>query len=49
VKDSIDDRLDEFLALGVGPGLKYMDCKWESRGAIGKGPCTEPTSGDTRS
>ncbi|KAI0538565.1 hypothetical protein GGR58DRAFT_512988 [Xylaria digitata] len=41
VKDSIDDRLEEFMALRRGAGLKYMDCKWESRSNKGEGPCTE--------
>ncbi|KAI8235446.1 Killer toxin subunits alpha/beta [Colletotrichum sp. SAR 10_96] len=41
VKDSIDDRLEEFLKIGTGEGLKYMDCEWSSKGNSGEGPCTE--------
>ncbi|KAH7128640.1 hypothetical protein B0J11DRAFT_431313 [Dendryphion nanum] len=41
VKDAINDRLDVFLGLINGDGLKYMDCKWETRKVKGEGPCTE--------
>ncbi|KAI8303228.1 Killer toxin subunits alpha/beta [Colletotrichum sp. SAR11_59] len=41
VKDSIDERLEEFLKIGTGEGLKYMDCEWSSKGNSGEGPCTE--------
>lgn len=41
MKDSIDERLEEFLKIGTGEGLKYMDCEWSSKGNSGEGPCTE--------
>ncbi|XWW93847.1 hypothetical protein V2A60_001786 [Cordyceps javanica] len=41
VKDAIDSRLDEFLAIGRGKGLHFMDCEWETRRNKGSGPCTE--------
>ncbi|KAI1368185.1 hypothetical protein F5Y08DRAFT_347581 [Xylaria arbuscula] len=41
LKDSIDDRLEEFMAIKRGTGLKFMDCKWESPSNSGEGPCTE--------
>ncbi|KZL68189.1 killer toxin alpha beta [Colletotrichum incanum] len=43
VKDAIDAQLDEFLAIGRGKGLKYMDCTWETRKNKGSGPCEEAT------
>ncbi|KAH7179066.1 uncharacterized protein B0J16DRAFT_273248 [Fusarium flagelliforme] len=41
VKDTMDDRIEDFMSLGKGKGLKYMDCEWTSPGNSGKGPCTE--------
>ncbi|KAF4505245.1 hypothetical protein G6O67_007215 [Ophiocordyceps sinensis] len=41
VKDLVDERLDEFMAIGRGEGLKYMDCKWDTWQNNGQGPCTE--------
>uniref|UniRef100_A0A0P0BVC1 chitinase n=1 Tax=Hypocrella siamensis TaxID=696354 RepID=A0A0P0BVC1_9HYPO len=41
VKDAIDPRLEEFMAIGRGEGLKYMDCKWWTEKNEGEGPCTE--------
>ncbi|GKU05305.1 unnamed protein product [Fusarium langsethiae] len=41
VKDSIDDRIEEFLAPGRGKGLKYLDCEWQSSKGSDKGRCDE--------
>ncbi|KAM5436561.1 hypothetical protein MferCBS31731_005839 [Microsporum ferrugineum] len=41
VKDSINARLDQFMALKTGTGLKYMDCKWSTTEVKGEGPCTD--------
>jgi len=41
VKDSIDDRIEEFLAPGRGKGLKYLDCEWSSSKGKDKGRCDE--------
>ncbi|KAM5353884.1 hypothetical protein ACJ41O_000534 [Fusarium nematophilum] len=41
VKDSIDDRIEEFLAAGRGKGLKYLDCEWYSPKGSDKGRCDE--------
>ncbi|OBS25972.1 hypothetical protein FPOA_06504 [Fusarium poae] len=41
VKDSIDDRIEEFMAPGRGKGLKYMDCEWKSNRGSDKGRCDE--------
>lgn len=41
IKDSIDTKLEEFMKLRTGEGLKYMDCKWSSKSNSGEGPCTE--------
>ncbi|KAK2616770.1 hypothetical protein QQS21_000382 [Conoideocrella luteorostrata] len=43
VKDAINDRLEEFMAIRRGKGLQYMDCEWSTRKNSGKGPCTEAT------
>ncbi|POR38364.1 Chitinase [Tolypocladium paradoxum] len=43
VKDAINARLDDFLAIHTGEGLKYMDCKWETAKDSGEGPCTTAT------
>ncbi|KAM0323764.1 hypothetical protein ACHAQA_008701 [Verticillium albo-atrum] len=41
VKDSIDARLEDFMKIPGGEGLKYTDCEWESVGSSGSGQCTE--------
>lgn len=41
VKDSIDDRIEEFLAPGRGKGLKYLDCEWQSSKGSDEGRCDE--------
>ncbi|RGP66617.1 killer toxin alpha beta [Fusarium longipes] len=41
VKDSIDDRIEEFLAPARGKGLKYLDCEWQSNRGSDKGRCDE--------
>ncbi|EFR03916.1 killer toxin alpha/beta [Nannizzia gypsea CBS 118893] len=41
VKDSINARLEKFMAFKTGEGLKYMDCKWSTNKVKGQGPCTE--------
>jgi hypothetical protein len=41
VKDSIEDRVEEFLAPGRGKGLKYLDCEWASSKGKDKGRCDE--------
>lgn len=41
MKDAINARLDEFMAIGKGEGLKYMDCKWKTKMTEGEGRCTE--------
>ncbi|KAJ4250226.1 hypothetical protein NW762_012041 [Fusarium torreyae] len=43
VKDTIDDRIEEFLAMGRGKGLPYLDCKWESPGSNGEASCNKAT------
>ncbi|CAG1998794.1 unnamed protein product [Fusarium graminearum] len=42
-KDTMDDRIEEFMAIGRGKGLKYMDCNWQSGGSSGEGPCDKAT------
>ncbi|CAG1996158.1 unnamed protein product [Fusarium graminearum] len=41
IKDTIDDRIEEFLAAGRGKGLKYLDCEWQSSKGSDKGRCDE--------
>lgn len=41
LKDSMDPKIEEFMQLGVGEGLNYLDCKWSSTKGSGEGPCTE--------
>ncbi|KAF4964635.1 hypothetical protein FSARC_7461 [Fusarium sarcochroum] len=39
--DSIDDRIEEFMAAGRGKGLEYLDCEWASSKGSDKGRCDE--------
>lgn len=41
VKDTIDDRIEEFLAPGRGKGLEYLDCEWQSSKGSDEGRCDE--------